>query len=144
MWRRKRMLEDFEQEIRAHIEMATQENIDRGMTPEDARYAALRKFGNVTRVKEDTREVSSWVWCEQLLQEDIRFDSSALQIPRLHCRCHPDPHPRHRRQHRHLQRRQRSPASPFALSPPLRSCRCFRAQHVLRHPVPRLILARPR
>src|SRR6266566_4585063 len=72
MWRRKRMLKDLDQEIRDHIEMATQENIDRGMSPEEARYAALRKFGNVTRVKEDTREVWSWAWCEQLLQ-DIRF-----------------------------------------------------------------------
>jgi len=72
MWRRKRMLQDLDQEIRDHIETATQENIDRGMSPEEARYAALRKFGNVTRIKEDTREVWSWVWCEHLLQ-DIRF-----------------------------------------------------------------------
>jgi len=55
------MLEDLDQEIRDHIEMATQENIGRGMSPEEARYAALRKFGNVTRVKEDTREVWSFV-----------------------------------------------------------------------------------
>ena len=61
MRRRKRMLEDLDQEIRDHIEMATQENIGRGMSPEEARYAALRKFGNVTRVKEDTREVWSFV-----------------------------------------------------------------------------------
>jgi len=72
MWRRKRMLQDLDQEIRDHIETATQENIDRGMWPEEARYAALRKFGNVTRIKEDTREVWSWVWCEHLLQ-DICF-----------------------------------------------------------------------
>ena len=42
------------------------------MSPEEARYAALRKFGNVTRVKEDTWEVWSFVWLEQLWQ-DIRF-----------------------------------------------------------------------
>ncbi len=42
------------------------------MTPEEARYAAMRKFGNVTRVKEDTREVWSIVWLEQLGQ-DIRL-----------------------------------------------------------------------
>ena len=72
MGRRKRMLEDLDQEIRDHIEIATQENIDRGMSPKEARYAALRKFGNVTRVKEDTRGVWSLVWLEQLLQ-DIRF-----------------------------------------------------------------------
>jgi len=71
------MLEDLDQEIRDHIEMATQENIGRGMSPEEARYAALRKFGNVTRVKEDTREVWSFVWLEQLLR-DIRFGIRVL------------------------------------------------------------------
>ena len=68
----KRLLEDLDQEIREHIELETQENIDRGMDPEQARYAAVRKFGNVTRVKEDAREVWIVVWLEQLL-EDIRF-----------------------------------------------------------------------
>ncbi|MGB2666478.1 MAG: ABC transporter permease [Candidatus Acidiferrum sp.] len=72
MWRRKRVLQDLDQEIHDHIAMATQENIDRGMSPEEARYAALRKFGNVTRVKEEAREVWSIVWLEQSLQ-DIRY-----------------------------------------------------------------------
>jgi putative ABC transport system permease protein len=72
------MLVDLDQEIRDHIEIATQENIDRGMSPEEARYAALRKFGNVTRVKEDVREVWSLVWLEQLLQ-DIRLGLRQLR-----------------------------------------------------------------
>src|SRR5260221_1202288 len=72
MSRRKRMLEDLEQDIHDHIERETQDNIERGMPPEEARYAAARKFGNVTRVKEETREVWSVVWLEQLLQ-DIRY-----------------------------------------------------------------------
>jgi hypothetical protein len=42
------------------------------MSPEEAHYAALRKFGNLTRAKEDVREVWSIVWLEQLLQ-DLRF-----------------------------------------------------------------------
>src|SRR5208337_3171914 len=70
--RRKRMMENLDQEIRDFIERETQDNIERGMSPEEARYAALRKFGNVTRVKEDTWEVWSFVWLEQLWQ-DIRF-----------------------------------------------------------------------
>jgi putative ABC transport system permease protein len=72
MLRGKRLLEDLDQEIREHIELETRENIDRGMVPEEARYAALRKFGNVSRVKEDARAVWSVVWLEQLLQ-DLRF-----------------------------------------------------------------------
>ena len=72
MKRRERMMEDLDRDIREHIEMETQDNIDRGMPPEEARYAAVRKFGNVTRVQEDTREVWTFVWLEQLWQ-DIRY-----------------------------------------------------------------------
>jgi hypothetical protein len=72
MRRRKRMLEGLDEDIRDHIERETQDNIERGMSPEEARYAAVRKFGNVTLVKEETREVWSFVWLEQLLQ-DVRF-----------------------------------------------------------------------
>jgi predicted permease len=77
MRRRKRMMEDLDRDIREHIAMETRENIERGMSPEEARYAALRKFGNVTRVKEETREVWSFLWLEQLFQ-DIRFGLRTL------------------------------------------------------------------
>src|SRR5438270_6503894 len=78
MSRRKRMLEELDQDIRDHIEKETQDNIERGMPPEEARYAAVRKFGNVTRVVEETREVWSWVWLEQLVQ-DIQFGLRMLR-----------------------------------------------------------------
>jgi predicted permease len=78
MKRSKRMLEELDADIREHIERETQDNIERGMSPEDARYAALRKFGNVTRVKEDTREVWSIVWLEELTQ-DIRYGLRMLR-----------------------------------------------------------------
>ncbi len=77
MTRRKRMLADLEQDIRDHLERETQDNIDRGMSPEDARSAAMRKFGNVARVKEETWEVWSIVWLEQLFQ-DVRFGARTL------------------------------------------------------------------
>ena len=77
MTRRKRMLADLEQDIRDHLERETQDNIDRGMSPGGARSAALRKFGNVARVKEETWAVWSVVWFEQLLQ-DVRFGIRTL------------------------------------------------------------------
>jgi hypothetical protein len=40
-----------EDAIRDHIEQETLDNIERGLSPEEARHAALRKFGNVTMVK---------------------------------------------------------------------------------------------
>jgi hypothetical protein len=78
MRRRKRMLEELDQDIRDHIEMETQENIERGLSPEEARYAALRKFGNATRVTEETRAVWSSIWIEQLLQ-DVSYGIRALR-----------------------------------------------------------------
>jgi predicted permease len=76
--RRKRMLEDLDQDIRDHIQRETQDNVERGMPLEEARYAAMRKFGNITRVKEETRAVWSFVWLEQLLQ-DTRFGLRMLR-----------------------------------------------------------------
>ncbi|PYT92637.1 MAG: hypothetical protein DMG36_13880, partial [Acidobacteria bacterium] len=72
------MLEELDRDIREHIAREMQDNIERGMPPEEARYAAIRKFGNVTRVKEETREVWSCLWLEQLLQ-DIQFGLRMLR-----------------------------------------------------------------
>jgi predicted permease len=72
------MLKELEEDICEHIERETQDNIERGMTPEEARHAAMRKFGNVTRVKEDVREAWGFVWLEQLLQ-DLRYGARMLR-----------------------------------------------------------------
>ena len=72
MKRRERMMEALDQDIREHVEVETRDNIARGMSPEEARRAAMVKFGNANRVQEDTREVWSFVWLEQLVQ-DIRY-----------------------------------------------------------------------
>jgi predicted permease len=68
----KRMMNGLDRDIEEHIAMETQDNIERGMSPEEARYAALRKFGNVLRAEEETRAVWSVIWLEELFQ-DIRF-----------------------------------------------------------------------
>ena len=47
MIRGKHALDGLDQDIREHIEHETQDNIDRGMTPEEARRHAVLKFGNV-------------------------------------------------------------------------------------------------
>jgi putative ABC transport system permease protein len=76
--RRKRMMEDLDQDIRDFIERETQDNIERGMPPQEARYAALRKFGNLTRLREETWDVWSFVWLERLWQ-DVRFGLRVLR-----------------------------------------------------------------
>ncbi|HEX5423034.1 MAG TPA: ABC transporter permease [Candidatus Acidoferrales bacterium] len=69
MNRRKRMLENLDADIRDHIERETQDNIDRGMSPDKARRAAFLKFGNARRVKEDAHRIWTITWLEQLLQD---------------------------------------------------------------------------
>ena len=70
-WSNKRS-ERLADEIEAHIESETQENIDAGMPPEEARRAARMKFGNVVVARERSREMWGWVWAERLWQ-DTRF-----------------------------------------------------------------------
>ena len=72
MSRRRDMLRRLDEDIRDHIERETAENIENGMAPDDARYAALRRFGSVHLVKEWTREVWIATAAEQLWQ-DVRF-----------------------------------------------------------------------
>ncbi len=69
---KKHPLDDFDADIRDHIERETKENIERGMSPEEARYAALRKFGNVMLVREDVRTV--WIprWLDEI-NGDLRY-----------------------------------------------------------------------
>jgi hypothetical protein len=47
---------DVSDELRFHLEMRTQEFIDQGMAPDDAREAALAAFGDVTGVAAELRE----------------------------------------------------------------------------------------
>ena len=72
MKRGRRALDGLDDDIRDHIESETRDNIDRGMTPEEARRQAMVAFGNVALTKEDTRAAWRSPWAEQLLQ-DCRF-----------------------------------------------------------------------
>jgi putative ABC transport system permease protein len=70
-------LDGLDQDIRDHIERETQDNIERGMAPEEARRQAMLAFGNVALAKEDTRRV--WVW--RSLEEagqDLRYAARTL------------------------------------------------------------------
>jgi macrolide transport system ATP-binding/permease protein len=67
---RQRRDDSLDDEIRDYIERETERNVEAGMSPDDARHAALRKFGRpVLNVKEDTRAVWGWVWLERFWQD---------------------------------------------------------------------------
>ncbi len=62
-------LDDLDREMRDHIEAETLDNVSRGMNPDQARAAAIRKFGHLARVKEDVRAVSIPGWLDQVRQD---------------------------------------------------------------------------
>lgn len=67
---RKRTLEqEMADEIQAHLEMQIEDHVRQGMTLEEARYLALRKFGGVEQVKETHREQRSLALLETLLRD---------------------------------------------------------------------------
>ena len=73
----KRQLE-LGDELRAHLEMATEENVRRGMPPEEARYAAHRAFGGVEQTKEAYRERRGLPAIESVFQ-DVRYGLRTLR-----------------------------------------------------------------
>src|SRR5262245_27371589 len=56
---------ELDAEMSDHLERLAQENVARGMSPEEARAAAQREFGPVARLVEESREARgvSWVSC---------------------------------------------------------------------------------
>ena len=76
--RRRQSEHDLNEELRHHIEMKTRENIEAGMTPEEARYAALRAFGGVEQKKEQCRDADRLRWIDDLTQ-DVRYGFRQLR-----------------------------------------------------------------
>jgi predicted permease len=65
-WRRDQELDD---EIEAHIDLEYRQNLDRGLAAEEARLAAMRTFGNRTRLKERTREADPFFGLETFVRD---------------------------------------------------------------------------
>jgi putative ABC transport system permease protein len=70
--------EDLSDEIHSHLLIEAQENLDAGMSPDEAHYAALRRFGNVTLVEERSRAMWGWTSFERVGQ-DVRYGLRQLR-----------------------------------------------------------------
>jgi putative ABC transport system permease protein len=70
--------DDIEREIRTHLDLDAEERVGDGMSETDARYAARRAFGNVTRTQEDVRAVWTRRWVDELVQ-DVRYAVRTLR-----------------------------------------------------------------
>src|SRR5689334_11389501 len=78
MFGRKRKLEDFTSEIDAHLQLEIEELRRQGASEQEAREAALRRFGNVALAQERFYESGRWLWWDRLCQ-DMRFGLRMLQ-----------------------------------------------------------------
>jgi putative ABC transport system permease protein len=81
LFRRRKLDADMTEEMRLHVELQTELNLKAGMKPEDARYAALRQFGNVALIQEQAREGRGWFGLEQAWRE-LGFAFRALSRAR--------------------------------------------------------------
>ena len=71
-FRRRRLDDDLDEELRSHIQLATEENQQRGMPEQEARTAALRAFGGVTQTRESYRRQRGLPFLE-VLWSDLRY-----------------------------------------------------------------------
>jgi predicted permease len=78
LFRDRRADESLDAELRAHLELLTDENIRRGMKLEEAHYAARREFGGVEQTKEAYRERRGLPLVESVLQ-DLRYGVRILR-----------------------------------------------------------------
>lgn len=72
---------ELDAELATHLEFAVEENMQRGMTEEEARRQALIRFGGVVQAKEQQRAARGLPWLDILLQ-DLRFTLRTLRRDR--------------------------------------------------------------
>jgi predicted permease len=80
---RDRFQRDLDEEMRLHLELRREQQIASGVLPEDARRAAHRRFGNVTRMRERSHMAWGWNWLETFLQDAGYGLRSMLRTPAI-------------------------------------------------------------
>ena len=98
LFRRKQLDRDLQDEVAFHLAMREEKNRTDGITAGEERYAARRQFGNITQMKEATRELWTFASLESLWR-DLTFalrtlspgfyrqwdDRGRLLLQLLHC-----------------------------------------------------------
>src|SRR5262245_58128757 len=76
--KRDKMDDRFDEEVRFHIDMQTEQNVRAGMSPDEARRKALAKFGGRERWKSEARDEYRVRWFEGL-RKDFVFAARSLR-----------------------------------------------------------------
>ncbi|MGH9759574.1 MAG: ABC transporter permease, partial [Blastocatellia bacterium] len=69
---RRRAEQELDDEILGHLEMEVRLNLDKGLSPDEARNAALKRFGSIVVAKEDSRQVWGFMMVETFWQ-DLKY-----------------------------------------------------------------------
>ena len=77
LFRRTKQAARLDAELQFHLDQQVQENMARGLSPEEAHYAALRTFGNPALLRDQARSSWSWNWLEKFLR-DLRYGVRTL------------------------------------------------------------------
>src|SRR6516162_2233847 len=78
---RKQLRADLDEEMRLHMDLREEEQAERGLDADQARYAARRKFGNATALKEESTAAWGWRWLEGLGQDGLYGVRAMLRSP---------------------------------------------------------------
>ena len=74
----RRFERDLDDEMRLHLELETARQVERGLSPADAPFAARRAFGRALALKEDCRDAWGWRWLDDIRQ-DVRYALRGLR-----------------------------------------------------------------
>jgi predicted permease len=75
LWRRRRMSAELQEEMRLHLELLEQEEVDSGRAPDEARHASKRRFGNAGLWKEE----SLMTWGSDRLEQFVQDAAYGLR-----------------------------------------------------------------
>jgi predicted permease len=78
LFERRQEADRLDQELKFHLEQQVAENQARGMSPEQARTAAMLSFGNPTVLNEETRSMWSWSGAEGVWR-NLRYGARTLR-----------------------------------------------------------------
>jgi putative ABC transport system permease protein len=78
LFRRPQVDQELDEEFQYHLERQIEDNLHRGLAPEEARYAAMREMGPIGKSKQECRDARRVNWMQDLAQ-DLRYGLRMLR-----------------------------------------------------------------
>ena len=117
VFRRRRWDAELQEEMNVHLAAEIEENVAGGYSPEEARRAALLRFGNPQQVREELCRQNTISWLDSLWR-GLKRSARARPVAELRARLHSRYRSRHRRERRSAYRRAQRVAEAAALRQP--------------------------